>query len=616
MSSLFGFYNLSGRPLEGRILNRAQIAMQNRGARFTDSYILDALGLGFSANHPSEGSLYHHRETSIVAAADARLDNKQDLTEALALRSNTSIAEIIVRAYLKWGQDCPSHLKGDFAFVIWDPRKNQLLCARDHLGLKQLLYHFTANKVFGCASDAKTLFAHEGIHRRMSEARLLDFFVQSLEGIDKSCTAFEGVNRLPPGHSLILKNGHVSLSKYWTLEPKPPSKLKTQSAFIEAFNAHLQTAVMRRFDSTETTGMMVSGGMDSSAAAALAVQKIGSDIKAFSAINSADPNCIETRMIRQVNSHLGITAKYVDLAKPAQWLGDARSGLAEISDPFDSNMNMMRGICGAAKREKMTVLMDGAWGDTVFAPGSHVRRLIRDGRFFAARKALNADRDYHGETTPSLPKYIILLGSTFIPSALKTCIFPIRNQLRTNQFIKSLKLDDGFANRNKLAERLKKYYSHINYKTWHNLHDEAAEIIHHPNFTVARERYDRVAGHFGLIMRDPYTDIDLVKFCLSLPIDQRTAEGIPKLLLRRAMSDFLPAPVTSRLSKEHLGFKFSNGVYVAGKKAFTKYDQDLISKYTTVNLPLSAMTDSQKHDLFYSMNWIGLFESSPAYRKV
>ena len=609
MSSLFGFYNLDGRPLDRGVLASTQTAMQRRGTLFNDSYSSGPIGLGFTANHPSEGSLFVHSETSIVVTADARLDNTDDLMTLLSLAPNTSFAEIIAKAYLKWGQDCPSHLQGDFAFVIWDPRHKHLFGARDRLGLKQLLYHYTADKVFGCATDANTLFAHDDIKRRMSEARLLDFFVGALEGIDKSCTAFESVSRLPSGHTLLVKNGQLLISQYWTLEPQTPSQLKTDDAFIEAFQAHLHTAVTRRFDSPETTGVMVSGGMDSSAAAAMAVQKFGKKVMAFSAINSDDPDCVETRMINLVNEHLGVDRNYIDLAKPEQWLEDAQSGLDDISDPFDSNMNLMRSVIAAASRDGMTVLMDGAWGDTVFAPGSHVRRAMRKGQFVTAMRALKADRDYHEETGPLPPVYLKMLGSSFLPSPLKSLFAPLKHRRHAAQAIAALGLKKEFAARHDLAGRLSKLGGHVGHASWRHSYQEAAEIVSHPYHVVARERYDRVAGHFGVIMRDPFTDLDLIKFCLSLPTSQKTANGIPKILLRRAMSDMLPEPVISRLSKEHLGYRFSHNLYANDKKALTKPHSDLISQLTTYTKPVGVMTEDNSHNLHFAINWLNVVQS-------
>lgn len=604
MSGLFGFYNLNGHSLDQDVLIRARAAMHRRGSLFKNVSQSGLIGLGFTANHPSEGSFYSHSETSVVVVADARLDNMQELTKVLNLKVNSSFAEVIAKAYLKWDTDCSEHLDGDFAFMIWDPRHNHLFAARDRLGLKQLLYHYSPNKVFGCATDAIALFAHEDIQRRLCEARLLDFFVGTLEGIDKTCTAYETVKRLPPGHKLLLKDGQLSISSYWNLVPQVSSNLKTQNEFVEAFQALLSIAVARRFDSLDTTGVMVSGGMDSSAAAAIAVHQFGPGVKTFSAINTADPFCIETCMIDLVNRHLGVISNSVDLAAREQWLGYAKSGLAEISDPFDSNMNLMRGVCGAAKHANMTVLMDGAWGDTIFAPGAHVRRLMRAGQLIAAQKALKADRDYHGDVAAFLPIYSKMLISSFLPSVVKSNLAPLKYKLHAVKLKHMLRLTDEFVNRHNLEKRLKELDSHSRHYSWRNPDAEAAEIVSHPYHIVARERYDRVASHFGLIMRDPYTDLDLVKFCLSLPTIQKTANGIPKSLLRNAMNGQLPEPIISRLSKEHLGYKFTQQVYSTVELVLKKPSLDLPSMVAIDRQTKYEMTDDFIQNLYFATNWV------------
>ena len=610
MSSLFGFYDLDGGPIEPALLSRAESTMQRRGDKFRGSHRAGEVGVGFTANHPLEGSLFVHTETFVAVAADARLDNKQSLIEILQLSKNASFAEIITKAYLKWGQDCPCHVEGDFAFIIWDPRRKHLFGARDRLGLKQLLYHYSPEKVFGCATDAKTLFVHENIQARPSEVRLLDFFVGSLEGIDKTCTAYSSVSRLPPGHTLLLKNGRISISAYWALEPQAPSQLKTQGEFVEAFQGVLKTAVARRFDSIDTTGVMVSGGMDSSAAAAMAVKQFGTGVKGFSAVNSGDPSCVETDMIRRVNNHLGLIPNYIDLATPQQWLDDAQSGLANISDPFDSNMTLMRAVMGSAAREGKTVLVDGAWGDTVFAPGSHVRRHMRSAQFISAWQALRADRNYHSELGPLPPVYLKMLASTLCPAALKSSLAPLKYWRHAAQLKASLCLKNEFLDEQKLAERLAKLGSYVGHDSWRNPFLEAAEIVNHPYHVVARERYDRTAGHFGVIMRDPFTDVDLVSFCLSLPIKQKTAQGEPKTLLRQSMAQLLPEAVISRLSKEHLGFKFSKKIVPDKEVNMRLLYCNLFLTHSNNSDGVVSMTEQQLHNAYYVLNWLDVTESN------
>ena len=599
MSSQFGFYNLDGRLVLNSNLEQAQAAMQRRGTKFAQSIASGSLGLGFTANHPSEGSIYKHPETSIIVSADARLDNQKELCRTLNLRPITNFAELIAKAYFKWGPDCPRFLEGDFAFIIWDPREQHLFCARDRLGLKQLLYHFTPHKVFGCATDAKTLFIHDAIQQRPNETRLLDFFV-GLEGIDKTITSFSGVTRLKPGHILQLKNGHLSTSSYWTLEPQEPSKLTTQDQYKEAFTALFTKAVSKRFDSPQTTGVMVSGGMDSSAVAATVYKEFGSTFKGFSAINSEDPYCIETTMIYDVNRHLGIRSIYLDLAKPSLWMSDAQNGLREVSEPFDSHMTLMRAIYGAAKRENMNVVLDGGWGDIIFAPGAHILRKIRSGKLISAWNDLLDERYYHDEKGSLISVYLRMIAASFAPTTLKSKIDPIRLKRHHNHVVKNLGLSKRLVKKHNLIGQLKTFHSHQEKGIWKNPAREAANIITHTNALVGRERYDRVAGYFGLIPRDPFTDLDLVKFCLSLPTDQKTNQGVRKILLRQAMRSTLPSTIILRSTKEHLGLDFTKRIYRINKNPC---NLSLPTGFPSIKKSENRLVGLHEHSLYFGHMW-------------
>ena len=165
MSALFGFHNLNECPVRPETLTIAKQIMYRRGHVYAESIVSDRVGIGFVANHPGEGSFYQHSDTSIVAIADARLDNRDTLIGLLRLgRPDVSNAEIITAGYLKWGIGCLRYLEGDFAFVIWDPQDSQMFCARDRMGLKQLLYHYDSGKIFAFSTDAKAIFALSLIH--------------------------------------------------------------------------------------------------------------------------------------------------------------------------------------------------------------------------------------------------------------------------------------------------------------------------------------------------------------------------------------------------------------------------------------------------------------------
>lgn len=563
MSALFGFYHLDGSTASKQLLQRAARAMHRRGSLFGSQFISGATGLSYVANHSTEGSLNVDAHTAISVVADARIDNRDSLIEQLKLVGHPTNADIIGASYLKWSKNCPEHLQGDFAFAVWDKREEKLFCARDRFGLKQLLYHYVKGSIFTFSTDAKGLFVHPRVPCILNEARMLDFLVGSLEGIDCETTPFLNVFRLPPGHHLTISTKGLSLVRYWALEPQTPRLHHQQEDYCEELQELLTKAVELRTKSPSSTGIMASGGLDSSSILALAAGLHNPQaIQAVSAINSADQNCVETAMIRDLSNHIDAKFNFVDLADFQSWESDALSGLSEIPDPFDSNMTMLRGIYGLAKKNGWNVVLDGAWGDTVFADGSSARRFISRGNLIKAWQSLKADREYYGLVGDQSAIYFRSLVSAFLPVPIKTVNQSWKRKKQARSLQASLGLRAEFAQRHNLTERLAQLEKQLSRDGWRDPNHEAAELIAHPNGVAARERYDRVAGHFGIIARDPFTDVKLVEFCASLPPKLKNpVNGRPKYLLREIMKDVLPHSVSTRMTKEHLGFKFTQMLF-------------------------------------------------------
>src|SRR5262249_55056052 len=119
---------------------------------------------------------------------------------------------LILEAYERWGEACPSKLLGDFAFVIWDGVRRILFCARDHLGVRPLYYHHDAAS-FRCASEMDALFADRRVPRR-PDLRSVALFVVMAYAEDEA-TLYEGVSALPAGCSLTVADGAVRVRSYW-----------------------------------------------------------------------------------------------------------------------------------------------------------------------------------------------------------------------------------------------------------------------------------------------------------------------------------------------------------------------------------------------------------------
>ena len=147
----------------------------------------------------------------------------------------TGDAGLALAAYLEWGEGCVEHFLGDFAFAVWDPRHRRLFCARDHMGMRQLIYHHSPGRFFAFATEPRAILVLPQVPYRINEARIADYLVEELEGIDKTSTFFEEVYRLPPAHTLTVTPEGMRQRRYWALEAGPELRLASDDEYAEAF---------------------------------------------------------------------------------------------------------------------------------------------------------------------------------------------------------------------------------------------------------------------------------------------------------------------------------------------------------------------------------------------
>lgn len=163
MSGICGIVSLSGEPLRPESLGPAIARLRRRGPDGVDIWQSEEVALGHTLLATTPEALVEklplrHPETGCVITADARIDNRDELFTLLGLTQPGRIigdGELILRAYLRWGEACPEHLLGDFAFAIWDPRCRALFCARDHTGMRQLIYTHREHGVFAFATEPR-----------------------------------------------------------------------------------------------------------------------------------------------------------------------------------------------------------------------------------------------------------------------------------------------------------------------------------------------------------------------------------------------------------------------------------------------------------------------------
>lgn len=521
-----------------------------------------ALGVRLLATTPealSEPMPFHHAASGCRIVGQIRLDNRAELLARFGLAQAGRVVgdgELVVLAYLQQGEDCGGLLLGDFAFALWDPARRRVFAARDQLGMRQLIYAHRPGRGFFCATSARAVgLATEA---RLNEARLAEALID-FEWGSLTSTFYEGVFRLAPGHCLTVDPGGLRLREYWRMTPPEPLRLTSDAEYAEAFRDVLGQAVRDRLRGAGRVGSMLSGGMDSGAVVALACRMTDAALPVFSSVGPDPSTCIETRAIHAALAMPNLDPTLVCHSDLGPWADDLIAAWQALEEPFDFHMTQPRTAFLAAQRAGVRVVLDGVAGDVVLGHGSQMARHIRAGRLVRAfRDARGLSRFYGSGFRDTAAQLVLALRGAFMPDALRALRHAWR-QRRPVALPKPSAVDPAFARRAGLYDSLRAFELGDRPRRM-GFAEERIWSWPRSGIVVARERYDRVAGHFGVETRDPYMDRRVVAFCLSLPFDQFQQDGWPKLIQRRAMAGLLPDAVRWRRGKEHLGLTFTRAL--------------------------------------------------------
>jgi len=225
-----------------------------------------------------------NEDSSAWIVYNGEIYNHAELRPPLEARGHRyrthSDTETIVHLYDEYGPDCVQHLRGMFAFAIWDARRQSLFVARDRLGIKPLYYRLTPqNIVFG--SEIKAILAYSGLSAHFDRAVLPEYLAFGyLSGEE---TFYAGIRKLMPGHWMeVHVSGQVKTQRYWDLSTKPAEHSQPERFYVQAYRDLLKQAVNSHLMSDVPLGVFLSGGVDSSAVAALMTRIRKAPVETFS----------------------------------------------------------------------------------------------------------------------------------------------------------------------------------------------------------------------------------------------------------------------------------------------------------------------------------------------
>lgn len=542
----------SGRRVSGEVLSRMRDTMIHRGPDGDGLLVEGNIGLG-------------HRRLSIVDVAagaqpmfneDGRLaivyngeifnhtDFREELTAKGHVYKTRCDTETILHLFEEYGKDCVHRLRGMFAFAIWDAKDRSLFIARDRFGVKPLYYiHDDAGNLF-FGSEIKSLLAVGSGRGELNYGALPDQFAN--HGISSEQTLFRGVKRLLPGHLMTWRDGELSVERYWDLSFEPKFEGRSEADLIEEWRELFRESVRLRLMSDVPLGMFLSGGIDSSAIAAMMSAMADGPVKTFS-VAFAEKEANELRYARMAAERFG-TEHHEITVSGEEFFSTLPSLVWHEDEPlgFDSSIPLY--FVSKLAAEHVKVVLTGEGSDEVLAGyGRYAKALalLRYGRTYEAavpafvRNAVKAGVE-------ALPEQAGRLRRTFLtrPADFRGLFFDnfsifgdaLQGSLFSDEAIDRIGGADPYAfklgclgsggAREPLDTLL---YSDV--KTY--LH----ELL---------MRQDQISMATSIESRVPFLDHKLVEFSSRLPSDMKLRDGTGKWILREAMKDLLPPEIISR----------------------------------------------------------------------
>lgn len=480
---------------------------------------------------------------SIVAAA--RLDNRAELSDALALarpeRAGIDDDELILRAYERWGGDCPLHLQGDYAFAIWDAAERLLFCARDAVGARPLYYSLGPGRRFAFASDIGAVLAAPGLEDRLDD----DYVVATLMGgapPGSDGTFYSAVRSLPPGHSISVSAGAERIRRWWRPEDAPPVRLGSDGDYAREFLELYRLAVRDRLRDSHPLGVHLSGGLDSSSIAALAARELrpsGRRPEAFCWHPPPDDSlageeAAEYRLIESICAQEGLEPRYHSVSAE-HMLARLRLDGARFPDR-DGTLLHESLVQRSAAELGVRVILSGWGGDEVASNSGagYYAELLRGGRF---GQLLQEARRVSNRPWRFVARHAVLPQVHFRAADIVAGILRGKIHRRPGKNLVHPALAREFSGRRNPNHRAKGV--------------RQTQLANLGRGHLARRIEDWAAhgARMGIEYRYPLLDRRLLEFVLGLPAEQFRHGRRSRWFMRRALRPVLPEDILERSVK-------------------------------------------------------------------
>jgi len=562
-----GIVRADGNAVDRDLLTRMNEAIRHRGPDEDGFYFSDGAGLAMRRlsiiDLKTGQQPIHNRDQTAWIVFNGEIYNYRELRAELEKLGHhfytDSDTEAIVHAYDEYGTDCPKHLRGMFAFAIWDTRTKSLFLARDRVGKKPLLYaEVNGQLIFG--SEFSALLLHPDVSRDI-DVEAIHYYLTFI-CVPAPLTAYRAIRKLEPGHWLLWKNGEIRIERYWQLDFSKKLKISEEEAGEQVVDL-LREAVRVRLMSEVPLGAFLSGGIDSSAIVALMAQESSEPVKTFS-IGFEEQDFSELHHARRVAEYVG--ADHHEFIVRPDALEVLPTLVEHYGEPFADSSAIPTYYVSRETRRYVTVALNGDGGDECFAgydryAGMSVAEkyatlpgFIRDGLIANVVKALpgfdarpnplrRAKRFVAGASRPRVERYLRWM-SAFNEDH--------KRDLYTRDFYQETAAYD-------IAGVFRPWFKQANGAGVIDAALLTDTMTYLPNDLLVK--MDIASMAVSLEARSPFLDHHVMEFAASLPENLKLRGLKKKYLLKRVLKKLVPE---ENLMRGKMGFGVPIGHWFRG----------------------------------------------------
>lgn len=553
MCGICGFVNLDGSAASPEIVARMNATLFHRGPDDGAEFTHDATALG-------------HRRLSIVDLARGRqpmrlegtpltivyngevynhLDLRKQLDFSAESYRTTSDTETILRAFRQYGEDVPRHLRGMFAFAVYDSNTRAVFIARDRLGIKPL-YYVKTDQLFAFASEIKSLLAHPDIHASVNTSKLSEQLTLKYTLDDQ--TLYQGIKKLLPGHWISLRDGEIRSRQYWDMSYAPKRKFSSIDEAATEFKSQFDDSVRARLMADVPLGVFLSGGIDSSVIAASMSKMTNEPIKAFS-IAFAQKEYSELSYSNLVAKHVGADVREMVLS-PEDWFAAWPKMVYHEDEPIAHPSSIPLHFVSKLAAKDVKVVLTGEGSDELMAGYERYYQTLTNMRY--------------GRYVPQGVRAVAQKLIDFLPDRFTPKRKAVRTSLYLPTDVDTLFLDNYAAFRRvDVANALQpKYRDTIDVaNTYAGFTDlmqcsDAEELLDQILYADMKTylvellmKQDQMSMSASLESRVPFLDHELVEFVCSLPVEYKLKGFETKRILRHALGSTVPREIVTRSKK-------------------------------------------------------------------